>query len=531
MTKIVDPDALNQSTEIVFDTTNKTIQLLIAGNLDDDSPGSDSGVTLQAVYSFCKEEWKTDATLNKFRFPFEAITATKMDLVNGWDLKDDQTKDLIRDGGWSLRDSGGVSQEEYMGIISLGGLFEDNTDTGYYQSEEGFDQTTTAFDKADELNEPVKIYGDASHGDVDYRSFYKIYLREQAKLFAEGNLLEDQKLPSLDYTVYKLPLVNATDIKVTASDSDIETLTPYTGMTIDYVRGAKFTTWVSEASYSIDDVVIDDTVSPDRWFRSKTSHSGQTNAPNLDATNWEAYPGEKQIGTDYYAFNRIVDGNGGTLEEIYEFLQYKLRQNTDINDDTLSETYGTVYGNVAVLLAGFLGDTLQSNPGTFIDDFDVNDMNRIQMFDITVDSGGLDSEDVPVVSTVREYPYVAAGTLVFNSLLVDDSDAEFTMYFTNDDAGDDNGYDFDTVNAIIVKDADDTDIKAETITGDLDFTYDYDNNVQRGSASAGEDAPVTIVAMGLDGAQWIVAEFTISKATGLTFPINAAQERNYSNPT
>ncbi|GAH00145.1 unnamed protein product, partial [marine sediment metagenome] len=43
--------------------------------------------------------------------------------------------------------------------------------------------------------------------------------------------------------------------------------------------------------------------------------------------------------------------------------------------------------------------------------------------------------------------------------------------------------------------------------------------------------PVTIVAMGLDGAQWVVAVFIITKAVGLTFPVNAAQERNYSNPT
>ncbi|GAG81306.1 unnamed protein product, partial [marine sediment metagenome] len=295
----------------------------------------------------------------------------------------------------------------------------------YYQSEEGFDKTTTPFDKTDEINEPVKIYGDGTHGDVDYRTFYKIFLREQGKLFAEGNLLIDQKLPTLDYTVFKLPLVNAEDIKVTTSDGDIETLTPYTGMTIDYVRGADFITWVSAGSYVLDDVVLDDTVSPGRWFRSKTDHSGESTAPNADATNWEVYPGEKQIGVDYYAFNRLVDGNGGTLEEIYEFLQYKLRQITDINDDPLGETYGTVYGNVAVLLSGFLGETLQSNPGTLVDNFNVNDMNRIQMFDITVDGGGLDSEDVPLTSTVREYPFVAAGTLVFNSQLVDDPDAEF----------------------------------------------------------------------------------------------------------
>ena len=51
MALITDPDLLAQGTEVVFDTANKTIQLVKAGDLTDD------GITLQAVYSFCKEQW------------------------------------------------------------------------------------------------------------------------------------------------------------------------------------------------------------------------------------------------------------------------------------------------------------------------------------------------------------------------------------------------------------------------------------------------------------------------------------------
>ena len=49
-------------------------------------------------------------------------------------------------------------------------------------------------------------------------------------------------------------------------------------------------------------------------------------------------------------------------------------------------------------------------------------------------------------------------------------------------------------------------------------------------ATPDTDAIVWIVAMGLDGAEWVAASFTITKATGLSFPVNAADERNYSNP-
>ena len=57
MSLIIDPDNLNQGVEVIIDTTALTITLTVAGNLSND------GVTGQSLYSFLKEEWRTDATL------------------------------------------------------------------------------------------------------------------------------------------------------------------------------------------------------------------------------------------------------------------------------------------------------------------------------------------------------------------------------------------------------------------------------------------------------------------------------------
>ena len=100
MVKIVDPDQLNQGTEVVIDTAAKTVQLLVAGNLDDSSPGATSGATKQAVYSFLKEEWKDDNTLNKFKFPLRSFTRNEFLWQNGWGPADAQTRELFRDAGW-----------------------------------------------------------------------------------------------------------------------------------------------------------------------------------------------------------------------------------------------------------------------------------------------------------------------------------------------------------------------------------------------------------------------------------------------
>lgn len=602
MAKIVDPDALRRGIEIVFDLDNKKIQLVPTGNLSDSSPASQSGVTLQAVYSKCKELWKTESDLNKLKFPFDAITPTKMDLVNGWDWKDATTRRLIRDGGWALVDpTTGQHQEEYMSVISLGGRFVDINHKAYYQQVQGFDKTWTFFHYSDELNEPVKIYGDANHGNFDYRNFYKIFLREQGTIYAYGNLLKDQNLPSLDYTVYKLPLVNSLDVKVSDNDLTVETTQPYIGsvvrgpyndgsvsadsdlfssesanfsssdlkkliiittgnnagryeiieiinatqvrvnrkfretqsnitfnihnkgMTITYIRGKRYETWVSGRDYTVDDVVLDP--NNERWYRCKADISNSTTPPNQDTDHWESYPGERQIGSSYYAFNRIINGNNGTLEQIYTFCQWALRQDFNINDDVLNENWGVVKGRIAVYQCSFLGDTLQTYKGAFIDNILPDDRPRIEFYDITVDTGGLDEDYLPKGTTKRTYPFISSGKILFNDNLVNDPDAYFVMYFKSVPAGD-----YDTPNAVIVKDADGNDIKG-LINGrtEVNFTFDYDYNNQ-GGRTPGTDAPIVIVAIGLQKACWVAAEFTITRAVGLRFPVIAALERNYSNP-
>ena len=96
MAMIVDPDQLNQGTEVVLNTGAKTIGLSVAGNLSTD------GVTLKALYSFLKEEWKNDTNLIKFPFPMGPITDEQFELVNGWDFLDSTSRNLIRNAGWAV---------------------------------------------------------------------------------------------------------------------------------------------------------------------------------------------------------------------------------------------------------------------------------------------------------------------------------------------------------------------------------------------------------------------------------------------
>lgn len=218
---------------------------------------------------------------------------------------------------------------------------------------------------------------------------------------------------------------------------------------------------------------------------------------------------KRNINGVVYAFSWRVFGNDSTLANIYQFIQHELRQTTDIDYGA-----GTSRGDVTDLLMSFSTPT-----GTmfdaFIDDLSNTDLNNVTYIDATRAS--------------RAFAFLAAGTISFNNNLQADASAVYRMFFTNDDAGDNLARDFGTPEAITVQDADSVEI-AGNVSGSssVSFSFDYDGNVQRGSGSAGVDAPVTIVAIGLNTAQYVITTGTIERSKANNFSLVAALERNYS---
>ncbi|MDH3291565.1 MAG: hypothetical protein OEO20_11540 [Gemmatimonadota bacterium] len=437
MAKIVDPDQLNQATEVVFSTSAKTVQLLVAGNLNDNSPGRTSGVTHQAVYSFTKEEWLATAGLQSSRFPFDPIFEAKFDWVHDWQPADAQTLDLLRDGGLRVV----LLDDEYACLISLQD-FNVTADQAYYynDSTSRFTGTRLDFDKTGELNENILIYD----GTNDYRDFLKLFLRIQGKTHGYGDLPIDQGITPLTYQAYRIPLSNVVDINVTESDANIDTISPYTEMRLSLLLGSGFTTWGNSVVYPAGAVVLDairqsgGSSNGTWWFTpAGGTSSGTGTADDTGVTDWESYAGEEQIGDEWFAFNRIIDltSGTGTRTEIYEWGERQLRKTGNINaaalgtpnqDDT--QTYD---GELAMDLFEFVGDNLVTRGGVLVRDFDPNDTNNLQLGDITVDGGGLDQDGVAVTTTLRTYPFVSAGTLVFSTNLVDEPDVDtiYKMFF------------------------------------------------------------------------------------------------------
>jgi hypothetical protein len=223
------------------------------------------------------------------------------------------------------------------------------------------------------------------------------------------------------------------------------------------------------------------------------------------ATATVTRPFKRAIGGVTYGYNWRLLGNNAALSECYEFIQYSLRQTTDIDMGP-----GTSRGDVTDTLMTYASPT-GTALNLYIDDLSSTDRNNATFRDAT-------SED-------RVFPFLAAGTLNFNTNLVGDGSAKYWLFFTTNPGGN-----FGSNTAVIVDDASAVDI-AGNVSGQasINFTFDYDGNVQ-GGRTAGTNADVTLVAIGLNTAQYVISTGTITRSTANTITAVSALERNYSNP-
>lgn len=130
------------------------------------------GVTLQALYSFLKEEWRTlsDADmpdLIKFTYPLESITREQFEIGGSthsdWNFKDATTKELIRTGGWQKKNASGNVIQDYAGVISLGSI---DTDAQVYYQQHATSADPTDFVLTGVVNQAINTFDEVTGPDA-----------------------------------------------------------------------------------------------------------------------------------------------------------------------------------------------------------------------------------------------------------------------------------------------------------------------------------------------------------------------------
>jgi hypothetical protein len=458
--------ALNDaSTEIYIDVTGKTITL---------NPGvgdlvAEDGVTLKAIWSFLKTQWHQDPfskNLASFPFPMENITDEFFELIEGWNWANAATKQSLRNGGWLVRNTSGNVTEHWAGIKAIGNIFP--TDQLYYN----LAGSPIDFTFPGAINEAVQIIsdpnGDGVYGDgFNYSSSFEIYNREYQQLYAKADLNDIGESTLLAPKAFSFAVGTGTDLNVIADDSAM-TGSPYNGMSITYY----------------------DT------------------------------PQSRTIGAFSYDFGVIIDGNGANKQQIYTYVQYQLRQNSDIDADTDSKI-----GKIQDALLQFVGSDVSTlsvtNPdgggsGVYVDNFDNSEIND---WSFTENSG-----------TTVSFPTLTPFTINFNDIAQADPTFKYWVYMSDPDGVID-GDEWGTSGGLILEDFNSTPITglasgATSVT----WTIAYDTSTQ-GGRTPSTPINVTVVGIGTssNGAKYVRTTATItSVASSVTLVANL--DRQYENP-
>lgn len=553
--KLTDPDSLNDgatdngTTEVFINTATKVIKLNIVGNLNNTGVQNENGVTLKALYSFLKEEWRNDTfskNLAAFDFPMTPITDESFEFSGGWNLADATSRGLIRDAGWAVKNTSGATTELWAGIIGLGSI--ETNDQLYYQQAVGGASANVLL--TGQVNQAVQMYsdpnGDGSTVDgYDYRTVFNLYAREYNQNYGRSSLA-DIGVTTMASIAYRFPISTSADLNIKDTDVNVAANLPFTAIQVRYFDQA-YTKDVDSATDRNFGIVIDvgthsgvDGASTAAGITLTTAEGTITGANYIGGTltiHEGANAGVYTIAgtptatvvTITGTFPSTVTNQSFTLqraspvvataEQIYTKVQYLQRQATDMD-----ATDQSIIGKTADQILTFVGSDLKagaitgrSNPngggtGVMIEGFSANDTNRISFFDNT--------------GVARTYPYVASLTINFGDNLKNDTSAKYWVYFSTLPGA---GNDFGETGALIVDDNSGADI-AGSVGGATSVvkTFNYDGNNQ-GSRTPGTDAAVTVIGIGLQTGQYVKTTGTIARSTANTVSLVSALERNYSN--
>lgn len=450
---------------IFYDTAARHVYLLEQNGLSLD------GVTGQAVYSKMMIDWKDDAFLiANAPFPMLCIDAFAGKYLigqdasgnnNGWNWKDTtspaviRTRKLLRNAGWSELNASGITLATWAGVKTLG-TFEDSTpstgDRAYYQF--GTDTTvddTVNFDFTGPVNEAIKAFEEIGNPATCTFATATTITRASGSFITDG---------------YKV----GGKVKVRAATNSANngswTITAVAALTLT-VSGVTFTTGADTAAQLGPDnqgalalrLRVRDADAKGKTFAAANLASGGFTTlagalfafplsngadQKIDATDatidgsspytgmtLTVHPTPQSLGGSGvlvggpYNFGFTLDANGGTSQQLHEWVQRQLRKTTDIDADASSAIGRALDG-----LGRFIGDSYQAgidlagsfpnNPqgggsGVYITNLAAGSKNSTTMYDNT--------------GVSRGFPIGTPVTLDFNQTLIDDTSAKYTLFF------------------------------------------------------------------------------------------------------
>jgi hypothetical protein len=448
-----------------------------AENLDilTDPLVDDTGVFGQPLYSRAMIDWKDDNFLiRNAPFPMFNIDSDAGKYLVGQDASGNnhgtnfvdntefgvRSRKLVRNMGWQEINGNGAVTAEYAAIRSNASVEDADRDLAYYQF--GTDTTvddTVDFEFAGPVDESIKVF-DATVSRADDYAFAgagNTITRVSGNWITDGYkvgsrvIVANAENPANDGTyvvitvtgtVLTVEEIDGTTVSFTLNADDVTATFDLDNRFAfslklrprdDDAFGKSFAqqgladalaTQLSNRAFifglgTVEDADITET---DANIDANTPYTGMS--LTFHSTP-QARGGATLVGGSRN-FGIIIEGNSGTKNEIYEFVQRQLRKITDIDADADTAIGRTIDGllrfNGTTLEFGSVdgGLTFPTNPdgggsGVYCDNVAAADANFVAFWD-----------NLGVLRTNKE---TIAVTLDFNQVLIDDTVAEGDLFF------------------------------------------------------------------------------------------------------
>ena len=250
------------------------------------------GVTAQGVFSLMIDSFISETALRNTAFNLEMDGAGSLYLTNGAEGASDSTPENIIDGGVAYLDSSGTTTAAWSYVQSIG------TATGFQGEFQQVDGSGTADARATgPFAQNIKVFGDATHGNFDYRNHLVLKYQPNGYRPVRVDVLSTYGITSLAPAVYVVAMEPQAISAATGDPAISITITKET--TPVTWNGQDFSITVEDTGANSGEAILREinyNLSLDATYQ------------GLDPFNWPEMV--KELGSSYETLRGVVEGDG-----------------------------------------------------------------------------------------------------------------------------------------------------------------------------------------------------------------------------
>lgn len=334
--------------------------------------------SVQNFYSFWVETFRTESTYYNTDFPLQANGPFSIKLLSGNEFDGSTSIGYLHTGGIAYVNSSGTTVAQWMGLQTSG--VPSGMSAQWAWSDGGTAQSAAS---SGDINDLIQIYGDASHGNFDYRSYMVLKAQGEdgsSNLYNQAEVDIVDQYGTLSDSLYVVGLV--------PSDTGVDYAAPGGTPTITD-HGASPVSWNSK-SWSI---TIQTDLTGDQLL-AYLRHNSTITVNSVSDQRFDYHDLIQPVGDSYKTVRGVVYGDTGASLKGVRVLSGGGSAHSDFSIMTADD--GTTYTAPQAATVSITGLVA----GSRVQIYDT--LNSVELFnDIVAGTSTLYSETYTIDRTIR----------------------------------------------------------------------------------------------------------------------------------